>query len=72
MDKIKEELEQYQERRKKIRNDLKKFAAELSAVSQVALIVELSRIDNHIRDIEKELNDMKFHNIVSNMFKDRK
>lgn len=72
MDKIKEELEQYQERRKKIRNDLKKFAAELSAVSQVALIVELSRIDNHIRDIEKELNDMKFHNIVSNMFKDGK
>lgn len=72
MDKIKEELEQYQERRKKIRNDLKKFAAELSAVSQVALIVELSRIDNHIRDIEKELNDMKFHNIVSDMFKDGK
>jgi archaellum component FlaC len=72
VDKIKEELEQYQERRKKIRNDLKKFAAELSAVSQVALIVELSRIDNHIRDIEKELNDMKFHNIVSDMFKDGK
>lgn len=69
-DRIEEELEKMRKRREVIHDDLKKFAVELSATSQVALIAELARIDNHIRDIEKELDDMRFKSIVSDYFKD--
>lgn len=70
MDRVQEELAKERKRREVIHNDLKKFAVELSATSQVALIAELARIDNHIRDIEVELEDMKFRNIVNDYFTD--
>lgn len=71
-DRIQEELDKMRKRREVIHNDLKKFAVELSATSQVALIAELARIDNYIRDIEQELDDMKFKSIVNDYFKDDK
>lgn len=70
MNRVEEELAKERKRRQVIHNDLKKFAVELSATSQVALIAELARIDNHIRDIEAELEDMKFRNIVNDYFKE--
>lgn len=71
-DRIQEELDKMRKRREVIHNDLKKFAVDLSATSQVALIAELARIDNYIRDIEQELDDMKFKSIVNDYFKDDK
>jgi bacterioferritin (cytochrome b1) len=70
VDRVQEELAKERKRREVIHNDLKRFAVELSATSQVALIAELARIDNHIRDIEVELEDMKFRNIVNDYFTD--
>lgn len=70
MNRIEEELAKERKRRQVIHNDLRKFAIELSATSQVALIAELARIDNYIRDIEAELEDMKFRNIVNDYFTD--
>lgn len=72
MNRVEEELAKERKRRQVIHNDLKKFAVELSATSQVALIAELARIDNHIRDIEAELEDMKFRNIVNDYFTDER
>ena len=57
-------------RREVIHNDLKKFAVELSATSQVALIAEIARIDLHIKDMEDEIEDMTFKSIVSDYFKE--
>lgn len=70
MNRVEEELAKERKRRQVIHNDLKKFAVELSATSQVALIAELARIDNYIRDIEAEIEDMKFRNIVNDYFTD--
>lgn len=72
MNRVEEELAKERKRRQVIHNDLKKFAVELSATSQVALIAELARIDNHIRDIEAEIEDMKFRNIVNDYFTDER
>ena len=69
-DRIEEELNMMRKRREVIRNDLQKFAVELSATSQVALIAELARIEYHIKDIEQELDDMKFKSIVNDYFKE--
>jgi archaellum component FlaC len=69
-DRIEEELSMMRKRREVIRNDLQKFAVELSATSQVALIAELARIEYHIKDIENELEDMKFKSIVNDYFKE--
>lgn len=69
-DRIEEELMLMRKRREVIRNDLQKFAVELSATSQVALIAELARIEYHIKDMEDELDDMTFKSIVSDYFKD--
>lgn len=68
--KIQEELDRMRKRREVIHNDLKKFAVELSATSQVALIAEIARIDCHIRDMEDEIEDMTFKSIVSDYFKE--
>lgn len=68
-DRIQEELDKMRKRREVIHNDLVKFAVELSATSQVALIAELARIDVHIKDMEDELEDMRFKSIVSDYFR---
>lgn len=70
MDRIEEELQQMRKRRDVIKADIKRFALELSATSQVALIAEMARIEFHIKDIEDELADMKFKNIVNDYFKE--
>lgn len=69
-DRIQEELDRMRKRREVIHNDLKKFAVELSATSQVALIAEIARIDYHIKDMEDEIEDMTFKSIVSDYFKE--
>lgn len=69
-DRIQEELDKMKKRREVIHNDLVKFAVELSATSQVALIAEIARIDFHIKDMEDEIEDMTFKSIVSDYFKD--
>lgn len=69
-DRIQEELIVMKKRREVIHNDLVKFAVELSATSQVALIAEIARIDSHIKDMEDELEDMKFKDIISDYFRD--
>lgn len=69
-DRIQEELDKMKKRREVIHDDLVKFAVELSATSQVALIAELARIDMHIKDMQNELEDMTFRDIVSEYFKD--
>lgn len=71
-DRVQEELNKMRKRREVIHNDLVKFAVELSATSQVALIAELARIDVHIKDMEDELEDMTFKSIVSDYFKEDK
>lgn len=70
MDRIQEELELMRRRREVMENDLKKFAVELSATSQVAIIAEIARVTLHIKDIEDELEDMQFKSIVNDYFKD--
>jgi len=70
VDRIEEELQQMRKRRDVIKADIKKFALELSATSQVALIAEMARIELHIKDIEDELADMKFKSIVNDYFKE--
>lgn len=68
-DRIQEEIDVWQKRRDVIKADLEKFAVELSAAAQVVLIMEVARIDAHIKDMKDELEDMKFHSIVSDYYK---
>lgn len=69
-DRIQEELDKMRKRREVIHNDLQKFAVELSATSQVALIAEIARIDLHIKDMEDEIEDMTFKSIISDYFRE--
>jgi molecular chaperone GrpE (heat shock protein) len=70
MDRIQQELEVMRRRLEVMQNDLKKFAVELSATSQVAIIAEIARTSLHIKDIEDELEDMQFKSIVNDYFKE--
>ena len=68
-DRIQEEIDAWRKRRDVINTDLEKFAVELSAVAQVVLIMEITRIDAHIKDMTDELEDMKFNSIISDYYK---
>jgi hypothetical protein len=63
-DKIEEEIEKMQSRRNAIRNDLKNYGANLSAVSQVVLIGEIASIDAHIKDMKSQLEDMGWQDFI--------
>jgi hypothetical protein len=68
-DRIQEEIDAWRKRRDVINTDLEKFAVELSAVAQVVLIMEIARIDAHIKDMKDELADMQWQSIVSDYHK---
>jgi hypothetical protein len=68
-DRIKEEIDAWRKRRDVINTDLEKFAVELSAVAQVVLIMEITRIDAHIKDMKDELADMQWQSIISDYHK---
>lgn len=63
-DKIQIELEHLQNRRKAIKQDLNRFGDELSAVSQVVLLMHIAIIDNDIRDLKKNMEDMGFEDFM--------
>ena len=67
-DKIEEELSKMQARRNAIWNDLKDHAVTLSAASQVSLIAEIASIDNHIRDMKQQLEDMGWQEFISSIW----
>jgi predicted nucleic acid-binding Zn-ribbon protein len=67
-DKIEEELEKMQARRNAIWNDLKDHAVTLSAVTQVTLIAEVASIDNHIRDMKQQLEDMGWQEFMMSIW----
>lgn len=69
IDRIQEEIDVWQKRRDVIKEDLNKFAVELSATSQVALLFEVARIDSHIKDMKDELADMQWQSIISDYHK---
>jgi len=63
-DKIEEELGKMQARRNAIWNDLSTHGHTLSAPAQVALIGEIASIDTHIREMTRELEDMKWQDFI--------
>jgi len=67
-DKIEEELEKMQARRNAIWNDLKDHEVTLSAVTQVTLIAEVASIDNHIRDMKQQLEDMGWQEFMMSIW----
>lgn len=69
IDRIQEEIDVWQKRRDVIKEDLNKFPAELSATSQVVLMIEIARIDAHIKDMKNELADMQWQSIISDYHK---
>lgn len=63
-DRVQIEIEHLQNRRKAIKEDLNKFGDQLSAVSQVVLLMHIAIIDNDIRDLKKNLEDMGFEDFM--------
>lgn len=63
-DKIQIEIEHLQNRRKAIKRDLNRFGDQLSAVSQVVLLMHIAIIDNDIRDLKKNMEDMGFEDFM--------
>ena len=63
-DRVQIEIEHLQNRRKAIKEDLKKFGDQLSAVIQVVLLMHIAIIDNDIRDLKKNLEDMGFEDFM--------
>lgn len=63
-DKVQIEIEHLQNRRKAIKRDLNTFGDQLSAVSQVVLLMHIAIIDNDIRDLKKSQEDMGFEDFM--------
>lgn len=63
-DKLEDEFETLKARREAIHNDLKKLVAELSAPSQVLLMIEAARLDVEIQEMKKELETMAFEEFM--------
>ena len=63
-DKMEAELEVLIRRRAAIRNDLTKFAVELSAASHVVLLMHLAIIDNDIKELKDELESIGFQEFM--------
>jgi hypothetical protein len=70
-DKIEEEIEKMRSRRNKIWKDLKQHGATLSAVSQVVLIGEITSINAHIQEMEKELKDMDWQEFIQSAWNEK-
>lgn len=67
-DKIQEEIEKMQERRKAIWTDLGEHGTTLSAVSQVVLISEVASIDVVISQMKRELEDMGWQEFMDSLW----
>ena len=65
---IEEELKVLRQRRDVINNDLKKFAVELSAASQVAMIARLAQTEAVFKEYESMLDFINFDDIVKGQF----
>lgn len=63
-DGLKDELDVLIARRRAIRKDLETLAVEMSATSQVILIVEVARLDNDIRELKEEMETMAFEDFM--------
>jgi len=64
-DKIEEEIEKMISRRNAIWNDLKTHAVSMSAASQVTLISEVAVIDNVVREMKQQLEDMGWNDFMN-------
>ena len=64
-DKIEEEIEKMISRRNAIWNDLKTHADSMSAASQVTLISEVAVIDNVVREMKQQLEDMGWNDFMN-------
>lgn len=65
---IEEELKVLRQRRDVINNDLDKFAVELSAASQVAMIARVVLTEAQISEMESMLDMLTFEDIVDGQF----
>jgi len=65
---IEEELKSLRQKQKVMENDLSKFATELSATSQVAIIARIVIVQQDIDDYKKMLDILAFDDIVRNQF----
>lgn len=63
-DKLEEEIEKMMARRNAIWADLKQHGDTLSAISQVTLISQIASIDNHIREMRQDLDDMGWQDFI--------
>lgn len=63
-DKVQIEIEHLQNRRKAIKQDLNAFGDQMSAVSQVVLLMHIAIIDNDIRDLKRNQEDMGFEDFM--------
>lgn len=66
---IEEELKVLRQRRNVINSDLEKFAVELSAASQVAMISRVVITEAQISEMESMLDLLTFEDIVGEQFK---
>lgn len=67
---IEKELDVLRKRSEVISNDLEKFAVELSAASQVAMIARLVQTEAEIKEYEEMLDFLQFEDIVKGQFDD--
>jgi hypothetical protein len=65
---IEEELKSLRQKQKVMENDLSKFATELSATSQVAIIARIAIVRQDIDDYQKMLDILAFDDIVRDQF----
>ena len=63
-DKTKEEINELKRKRSEIKQDLANLGPKLSAVSSVVLLMHLAILDNDIRDMTKNLEDMGFEEFM--------
>lgn len=67
---IEEQLKDLNAKLKIMQEDLEKFAVELSATSQVAIIARIVNVESDIKDYTRMLEMLQFEDIVRGEFKD--
>jgi len=64
-DKIEENIEKMYSRRTQLWEDLCRFSNELSAVSQLALMEQMAKIDVYIKEMSAVLEDKNWHDFIN-------
>jgi predicted component of viral defense system (DUF524 family) len=67
-DELEKEIAALRKKVEIMNEDLKKFSAELSATSQVAIIARIVLLERDIEDYEAMLDTLKFEEIVGGEF----